>query len=184
MSSTNNVRLSKELSYLLRHGAQKEGLPITSDGWIKLADICRHTRSTTSEIRQIVDTNDKQRFEIRGDRIRAVQGHSMKTLSVEMTPITHDNMPEAVIHGTYLCHLASIQKEGLKTMGRQHIHFATGRNVISGMRRDVQVLIYVDMAKCLADGIQFFRSANGVILTAGINGVLSPVYFQKVVKDL
>jgi len=35
------VQLSKTLSYLLRHGAEKEGLPIRSDGYVKVEDLVR-----------------------------------------------------------------------------------------------------------------------------------------------
>lgn len=82
-------------------------------------------------------------------------------------------------------------------MKRNHIHFATGLpatkdtaqhsclNVvpISGIRSTSQVYIYVNGGKCAADGIQFFRMDNGVILTAGgKDGGLLPVkYFQKIV---
>lgn len=37
-----DVRNSKTLAYILRHGAEKEGLYIRSDGFIKLADVVRH----------------------------------------------------------------------------------------------------------------------------------------------
>lgn len=36
-----DVRNSKTLAYILRHGAEKEGLYIRSDGFIKLADVVR-----------------------------------------------------------------------------------------------------------------------------------------------
>lgn len=36
-----DVRNSKTLAYILRHGAEKEGLHIRSDGFIKLADVVR-----------------------------------------------------------------------------------------------------------------------------------------------
>ncbi|CAN0056248.1 unnamed protein product, partial [Sphacelaria rigidula] len=53
-------------------------------------------------------------------------------------------------------------------MNRTHIHFATGlpgdNGVISGMRAGCKVLIYVDVAAAMADGIRFFRSTNNVIL--------------------
>jgi len=34
-----DVELSKTLSYILRHGAQREGLAIRSDGFVKLDDL-------------------------------------------------------------------------------------------------------------------------------------------------
>ena len=35
------------------------------------------------------------------------------------------------------------------------------------MRRTCEVLVYIDLARCLKDGIPFVVSANGVILSAG-----------------
>ncbi|KAJ5601964.1 hypothetical protein N7510_011498 [Penicillium lagena] len=40
--------------------------------------------------------------------------------------------------------------------------------VISGMRRDAQVLIYINIRKALAAGVPFWRSENGVILSEGV----------------
>lgn len=34
-----SVRISKALSYILRHGAVKEGIAIGPDGYVKLTDI-------------------------------------------------------------------------------------------------------------------------------------------------
>lgn len=34
-----NVKVSKNLSYLLRHGAEKEGLKMRNDGYVLLDDI-------------------------------------------------------------------------------------------------------------------------------------------------
>jgi len=44
------------------------------------------------------------------------------------------------------------------------------------------VFIYLHLEKALADGIKFFISPNGVVLTAGVNdsGVIPPEYFLKV----
>jgi 2'-phosphotransferase len=90
-------------------------------------------------------------------------------------------------------------------MKRNHIHFATGlpatcsvssedgtqqscrekKNVtpVSGMRASSQIYIYVNGRKCATEGIRFYRSDNGVILTAGTNdeGILPVKYFKKVV---
>ena len=89
-----------------------------------------------------------------------------------------------IVHGTNNEAWASIAKEGLSKRNRTHIHFATGLptdgSVISGMRKSCSVYIYVDPARCCQDGLEFFRSENGVVLTAGVAGILAPKYFLKV----
>ena len=94
--------------------------------------------------------------------------------------------PEEVpvcIHGTYRKCRAAIERDGLSVMKRNHIHFAVGLpgegGVISGMRRDSEVICELDIATAMADGIEFFRSDNDVILTRGVDnsGILPPTYF-------
>ena len=83
--------------------------------------------------------------------------------------------------------LISKDPQGLSRMARNHIHFATGllgeEGVISGMRYSCNVLVYIDLEKALANGIKFFKSENGVVLTEGLNneGYLPKEYFSKVV---
>lgn len=72
-------------------------------------------------------------------------------------------------------------------MKRQHIHLAKGtpddRTVISGMRHNAQVHVYIALKKALAEGLEFYESENGVILTPGNDkGFLEPKYFSKVVN--
>ena len=71
-------------------------------------------------------------------------------------------------------------------MRRSHIHFSPGivgvdLGVRSGMRLSSPVHIYIDVPKCLQKGIKFFRSTNNVILSDGIDGVIPPDCFLKVV---
>jgi 2'-phosphotransferase len=137
--------------------------------------------------------------------IRANQGHSIQ-VDVEglLTPITMDagNVPETVVHGTDEPAWRLILKSGgLRRMGRNHIHFASGlpagfkslaidtasteereaAPVISGMRKNSSVLIYIDIQAALAAGVKFYLSENGVILTEGNDkGFLSYEFFKRV----
>ena len=61
------VQVSKKLSWLLRHGADKEGLKLTSGGYANVADILANrllkTQHVTFEdIKRVVSTNEKKRF--------------------------------------------------------------------------------------------------------------------------
>ena len=97
-----------------------------------------------------------------------------------------DEIPIA-IHGTTLPAWEEIKKTGLHRMGRAHIHMSPGvvgvdEGVKSGMRYSATVHIYIDTAKAMARGINFYKSENGVILSDGIDGGYIPIdCFSKVV---
>jgi hypothetical protein len=85
------VRLSKALSWLLRHNAVSQGIAIRPDGYVKLTAVLGHPKFkdfTLDDIVHVVDSNEKKRFEILEDAqgekeyIRAVQGHSITAVSI------------------------------------------------------------------------------------------------------
>lgn len=200
--------LSHALSWALRHSAPSIGLKMSSDGYVVLEDILTssHPRFaqhswTEADVRRVVAESEKQRFRLqhrtvngRDDVlcIRANQGHSIPNIvcSELLTPISADELRrmDTIVHGTYReAREKHIRTEGLSKMKRNHIHFASGlpdgeKPVISGMRTTCQIHIYVDGAKCAEDSVPFFRSDNGVILTAGVSdGILPLKYVSKVV---
>ena len=83
-------------------------------------------------------------------------------------------------HGTYIDKIDLITENGLSRMSRRHIHICESDDAISGKRASCNVKIYIDMEKALNDGIKFYRSSNGVILTSGNeHGILESKYFIK-----
>ncbi|KAF9160630.1 tRNA 2'-phosphotransferase 1 [Actinomortierella ambigua] len=186
------VRLSKALSWLLRHNAVAQGVAIGTDGFCKIDEVLAHSRLkgfTLDDVHIVVRNSDKKRFEmVERDGvtfIRAVQGHSIKEVKEEGHEMITDaaQLPIAV-HGTTMTAWKIIATEGLNRMGRNHIHMAIGlpgdEGVISGMRAKSNVHIYIDTAKAMKDGIKFQRSTNNVILSDGKNGdgVIPPKYFS------
>lgn len=191
----NLIQLSKALSYILRHGASKEGLQM-SEGFVfvdELLKLQQLKRYSESDIRKVVDENDKKRFALRLDaatnrlQIRANQGHTMEVDDLELDPITDHSDAPVVVHGTYSECWELIKTQGLSRMSRNHIHFAPGEpgeeGVISGMRSSCEILVFINLKKALSDGFRFYRSANNVILCPGNEqGFLPPQYFEKVVQ--
>lgn len=189
-----STQQSKELSWLLRHGAHEVGLSIRSDGYARVSDVINKTKKTITlaTIQNIVKKCPKQRFEIHQHHngewwIRARQGHSIQSVSDEKLcqRITNASEVPICIHGTTLQNWKRIQTEGLKRMQRNHIHFATGycgdKNVQSGIRSTSTVFIHLDVQKVLDADIPLYRSTNNVILCPGnALGILSPEYFLRV----
>ncbi|KAL4881154.1 KptA family-domain-containing protein [Aspergillus karnatakaensis] len=288
-NASREVQVSKALSYLLRHAAEREGLKIDAQGYANVADVMawrklKSLKVTFLEIIEAVETSDKKRFALfytppsisaiapqpttedetaaeasiqnesseeeqsattpaalaasKTDQtpshylIRATQGHSIKSVEAEalLEKLTLDNpekLPDTVVHGTYHSTWPLILASGgLRCMGRNHVHFATGPGlgdvlgavegmhnqnkekiegegagsgpgaagkVISGMRQDAQVLVYIDIRRALAGGCPFWRSENGVILSEGMEsssdkgkgeeGKVIPVEFFDVVVE-
>ncbi|XP_017786185.1 PREDICTED: tRNA 2'-phosphotransferase 1 [Nicrophorus vespilloides] len=189
----NDIHISKTLSWLLRHAAVKEGFPLQSDGFIKVDDLLKHRqlkKATIDDIKRVVECNDKKRFKLvlSADDvylIRANQGHSIQAVNnLELTPILTAADAPVVVHGTYYKFWNSIRKTGLNRMNRLHIHFATGihESVVSGIRKDCELYIYIDLDKSLLDNLTFYLSSNGVVLSPGdADGLILPRYFLRVV---
>lgn len=184
-----DIQISKALSYLLRHGALKEGLPIDNNGFIPVSVLLRHNRlkshkCTLEDIHRIVENNDKKRFQIMNkdledggqqEVICATQGHSIATITPDnevLEKVTAPTeLPEKLIHGTSISKLLLILQSGsIKKLRRNHIHLSPGisgrdSQVVSGMRTSSNAYIYLILGQPLLDKIQLFRSLNNVYLT-------------------
>lgn len=184
---------ARSITYLLRHGAKKENVPIREDGFVSINDILSWRKVsgiTVEEIRQIVAECPKQRFllveEEGGIFLRANQGHTLE-VEVEMKEIVDGSLYPVVCHGTYFRSWELIKAGGLSRMGRKHIHFSSkdfnDRTIISGMRRTSEILIYIDLQAAINDGFKFFISDNEVILTPGNKeGFLPTKYFSRAIN--
>lgn len=191
--------LGRLLTRILRHMASELNLNMRNDGYVNVQDLLKLNLKTfanvplrshsVDDVKEAVRKDNKQRFgllEENGDLlIRANQGHTVKIVETESllkAILSADEVPVCV-HGTYKKNLESILENGLKRMKRLHVHFSCGLpsdgEVISGMRRDVNVLIFLDVRKALEDGMKLYISENRVILTEGIDGVVPVKYFQK-----
>ncbi|AYV78711.1 MAG: phosphotransferase KptA/Tpt1, partial [Edafosvirus sp.] len=183
---------SKFLTYVLRHNGVDMGLKFDSAGFTSIDDILAMRDMSginKAELESIVKNNDKQRFTIKDDMIRANQGHSGKVAACIkpeeiFTRINDASEIPVCVHGTTKASWKLIEKLGLSKMERQFIHLAIGspgeEKVISGMRNHSPVRIHIDVEKAMEAGIIFYFSDNNVILTDGINGIIPPEYFKKV----
>lgn len=167
------VALSRFMSYALRHAPEAAGLVLDNEGWADVADLVRGAQAagvplTDTLVQEIVRTNDKQRFRLSDDgrRIRASQGHSV-AVDLKLQPL---EPPETLFHGTATRFLASILADGLKPGSRQHVHLsdAVATATAVGKRHGRAVVLRVEAGAMYRDGVAFFRSDNGVWLTAHV----------------
>ena len=167
------VRVSKRLSFVLRHRPDSVGLRLDPQGWVAVEDLlaalaAHGLRLSRADLDRVVAADDKRRFayDDTGARIRAGQGHSVG-VDLGYRPETP---PAELFHGTTGRFLAAILAEGLRPGRRHAVHLsadvATARAV--GGRRGEPVVLRVDAAAMADDGAVFTRSANGVWLVEAV----------------
>ncbi|WP_102125869.1 RNA 2'-phosphotransferase [Deinococcus planocerae] len=159
-------RLSRRLSYLLRHAPHEAGVPLEPGGWLPVEAVLRHLRISREGLERVVRTNDKRRFTLEGERIRANQGHSVP-VDLKLTPTPP---PPVLYHGTHPEALPAIRREGLRRMSRHHVHLSpdpeTARRV--GARRGRPVVLTVRAGDMHGAGHVFYLSENGVWLVEAV----------------
>lgn len=192
-----NTRRSKSLSWLLRHGAPKINVPITDEGFVKLSDILTIAKNdaqlymlsgmTLDDFTKIVTDDKKNRYklekfgktdDISSYRIRANQGHSFSVPNLELIEVDYKTCPYA-LHGTDAKAWKLISESGyLSVMSRDYMHFASEEDFDKLGRKNSQVVLKFDIKAANDDGIKFYRAANGVILSKGIDGKLATKYIN------
>lgn len=162
------TRLSHTLSWLLRHGADEAGLAMDEAGWARVDDVLKKARTTRAALDVAVRENNKSRLEVRGELIRACQGHSRAGMPVTLEALEAswalDPRDEPIWHGTNLAAVEPIAREGILPGERTHVHLAAETDSKVGKRAGVDVLLRIDPARLRAEGVGLYRSANGVLL--------------------
>ena len=191
MQEQSMVRISKSIARVLRHRAKEYGLKLNPHGFVSISSLlsCKNQRgqtglpqgTTEADLRRVIGNDDKKRYSIEGNMVRANQGHSQGVDiddSAMLKPLTGSTLPQRVVHGTGGNGkiIRDIEASGaLKRMGRRHIHMARDMpgqsGVISGMRKSCDVFIWIDCHKAvqpppIGGNCKFFESENGVILCA------------------
>ena len=169
------VRLSKLLSYVLRHDPSSIGISLDDEGWVPIKVLARAIRDrwrrsnyswlTTEHIVAVVLLDPRGRFELRGDAIRARYGHSRGVRVNIKYPI--DKTVKLLYHGTEKRCLESILSEGIKPMKRQYVHLSiTPFDACAvGRRHGPEPVVLVVDAECVRLHRDILKASPRVYLT-------------------
>ena len=182
MKKISNDSMSKFISLILRHHPEAAYIELDEHGWAEVDKLIEGIRRTGKRINrelleEIVRTDNKQRYSFNEDKtyIRANQGHSVPV----DVGLKEQEPPVFLYHGTAAGFLASIEREGLKPMGRLYVHLSkdveTAVNV--GKRHGKPVVLKIHSGDMYRDGQAFYLSENGVWLTKKV----VPEYFERLI---
>ena len=170
MTGSQNKKISKFLSFVLRHKPETINLVLDENGWANVEELITKSTNdsqgfTFEELDEIVLTNDKKRFIFNEDKtkIRANQGHSIE-IDLALIP---QQPPDFLYHGTAQSNLDSILENGIEKRNRQHVHLSQDKETATkvGMRHGKPLILTIKTGKMFEDGILFYLSENNVWLT-------------------
>ena len=167
------TKLSKEISYALRHAPWEYELELDEEGFVPVEQLIHALNEsgeyketiTKDDILNIIETSEKKRHELKGSRIRALYGHTVPSHIRKETVVP----PDILYHGTSHKAYEIIMDSGLKPMSRQYVHLSTDTDtaVRVGKRRDKKpVILTVDAKRAYADGVVFYSSGYEKVILA------------------
>lgn len=146
------IKLSKLMSFILRHEPYKFGIKPNGEGFVDIDNLLKAINKIYSwverkHIEEVVKLDEKKRYEIKGNKIRALYGHSYR-VNIQYEEDFESNL---LYHGTARKNLKKILEEGIKAMGRQFVHLSLSRKeaYMVGKRHSKNVVIFEINADCL-----------------------------------
>lgn len=174
-------KISKLISYALRHEPARFQLELDESGFVSLDELVsklnqkEQVNLTTEAVVALLEKSDKKRWEIQGDLIRAIYGHSLSQKIVKKVT----KPPEFLYHGTAHKFVDRILAQGLLPKDRQYVHLS--QEIITaidvGKRRDHEpVLLKVLAQFAYENGVAFYQEKDGIWLSESI-----PVRYLRVI---
>lgn len=180
ISKDRETKISKNLSYWLRHHTEDIDLYMSPEGWVDIKELLEKSKNKVSfdynDLIEVVRNNGKQRFSFNRNMcsIRANQGHSdklCKKLGLKIDSQIKVIPPDILYHGTKTEFLEAIKKDGLTKMTRQHVHLSIDTDtaeIVADRRKGEYTILEIESKKLHHAGHDVLISENGVYLTDNV----------------
>lgn len=167
-------KLSKEVSYALRHAPWEYELEMDEQGWVIVKQLLEALNSsnewknlTQNDLKEMIIRSQKKRHEISDGKIRAYYGHSVpnKIIKKEISP------PTILYHGTSTKFLDSIKEKGLLPKDRNYVHLSQDIEtaIQVGKRRDKNpVILTIHAQQAYTTGVKFYLGNDKVWLADSV----------------
>ena len=164
MGNDLRIKVSRYVSYLLRHNP--EDLEMEDEGFVVLDQFLSNVRRRFPTIDkkllvEMVELSERRRFEIVGDKIRALYGH---TINVHVH-LKEDTQVERLYHGTTPEAAEQILEKGLQPMKRRWVHLSPNKEIayeVGKRRTDSLALLIINVTEARNQGLRFFRVTDKV----------------------
>ena len=176
MSDREMSGIGRLMAGVLRHFPEKFNLEMDINGWINIGSMTDSFKEQRHyyhwlrpwHFKAICECDDKGRFQIEGDMIRATYAHSVE---IELDHPT-DDIPEALYWPCNPEEIETYLELGLKPSEKQnYVHLSkTIRNAMEAGHVHIHrpSIIEIDTTRSIADGHVIYRAGTTVFLTEAV----------------
>jgi putative RNA 2'-phosphotransferase len=150
------------MAYVLRHAPWTYELELDDEGWVPLEQLLEGLHSQPEfqnverpDIEELLKDTQKVRYQLDGDRIRALYGHSIPG-KLKKEPATP---PDILYHGTVSRFIEAIKQNGLRPMRRQYVHLSVDTamaNLVAGRRGNDIIILQIRAKEASEQGLPFY----------------------------
>lgn len=173
-------KLGRFISGLLRHFPQKFNLEMNKDGWVSFNVLSRivsrkYRWANKWIIKALIYSDEKKRYELKDDKIRARYGHSV---DVELSDLP-ESEEKTLYYGTGEEEAHRMLEIGIKPVNQTFVHLSTTiekSEEVARLRTDEPIILEIDAEKARNDGIRIVKANDYIALVKEI----PPKYIKKV----
>ena len=177
MSDRESNSLGRMLALVLRHAPEKFNVEMDINGWVNSRELSENIAKQRRHYHwlrgwhfaAIASADDKGRYQVEGDMLRATYGHSIE-LELDLPT---DNIPEALYWPCEAEQVSTIKELGITAGDRKHVHLS--KSISNAMeaghvRIDRPAILEVDTVRAIADGHVIYRAGTTVYLVDEMPG--------------
>lgn len=178
-------QVGRIMAGVLRHFPEKFELKMDEHGWIDLREFINAVQTKRQSLHwlrphhleAIVETDDKGRYQLEDDRIRATYGHTVN-ISLDLPT---DDIPDELFYPTTNEEVEIVLETGIKPADRKKVHLSKTyeKALEAGTRRvDNPVILKINAKEAIKDNIIIMQAGKTVYLVDEI-----PPKYLSVVED-
>ncbi len=164
-------RLGRFISGALRHFPDDLGLAMNQHGWVDIDVLCdamrtRYKWSNKEKLFSIIESDEKGRYEVKGNKIRARYGHSV---DIDLD-YPENTLPE-IYYGASREEVDILLEKGIKPIKQRYVHLSTSvekAQEVASIHTEDPVLLVINAEEARNDGVALLAATENIVLAEEI----------------
>ncbi len=160
-------RLGRFISGALRHFPDDLGLAMNQHGWVDVDVLCdamrtRYKWANKEKLFSIIESDEKGRYEVKGNKIRARYGHS-----VDIDLDYPENALPELYYGASREEVDILLEKGIRPIKQRYVHLSTSvekAKEVASIHTEDPVLLVVNAEEARNDGVALLAATENIVL--------------------